>query len=128
MTELVNHPAHYSTSRFSCECIAIVRHMTFDAGNAFKYIWRHEDKGTPAQDLSKAVWYLIDSLAFDTDVAGPWISHRHEKLGKELILEHVEPKLKELPGVYEALTCIGSANLRAARRIVERQIAGYGNV
>jgi hypothetical protein len=58
MTDLVNHPPHYSSGRFGVECIAFARYMTFPAGNAFKYIWRHADKGNPVQDLEKALVYL----------------------------------------------------------------------
>ena len=33
----------------------------FDAvlqGSAVKYIWRHEHKGKPIEDLEKAIWFL----------------------------------------------------------------------
>jgi hypothetical protein len=31
--------------------------MSFNVGNAIKYLWRHSDKGNAIQDLQKAVWY-----------------------------------------------------------------------
>ena len=34
----VNNPTHYKKGEF--ECIDIAEHMTFNAGNALKYIWR----------------------------------------------------------------------------------------
>lgn len=58
MSDPVNHPAHYSADRFGIECIEFTRHMSFNVGNAFKYIWRHLDKGTPRQDLEKALVYI----------------------------------------------------------------------
>lgn len=59
----VNHPAHYT--RGGIECIdAIKASMSPEAfhgflqGNAMKYIWRHDLKGKPVEDLDKAMWYL----------------------------------------------------------------------
>jgi hypothetical protein len=53
----VNHPSHYSSGRFAIECIAFTRHMTFSLGNAFKYVWRWQEKGG-VEDLRKALVYL----------------------------------------------------------------------
>lgn len=54
----VNHPAHYTAHPSGIECIAITEHMSFNLGNAVKYIWRSGDKGSTIQDLQKAVWYV----------------------------------------------------------------------
>ena len=32
--------------------------MTFNLGNAIKYIWRADLKGKPIEDLEKAIWYI----------------------------------------------------------------------
>jgi hypothetical protein len=42
------------------ECIDVVEHMTFNAGNAVKYLWRAGQKsGEPTlRDLEKARWYI----------------------------------------------------------------------
>lgn len=53
----VNHPGHYGKSRFGVECIRFTERMTFNAGNAFKYIWRHAEKNG-IEDLDKAMVYL----------------------------------------------------------------------
>lgn len=64
----VNHPQHYTSSPAKCECgatiecIQVTRHMSFDLGNAVKYIWRADLKGG-VEDLRKAVWYLNDEIA-----------------------------------------------------------------
>lgn len=58
----VNHPPHYTSHPSGVECIQITRHMGFNLGNAFKYIWRADLKGG-VQDLEKAVWYLNDEIA-----------------------------------------------------------------
>ena len=56
--EAVNHPRHYNVHPSGVECINVVEHMTFNKGNAMKYIWRAGEKGEEAEDLNKAIWYL----------------------------------------------------------------------
>lgn len=56
--EKVNHPAHYNAHPSGVECIDIVEHMSFNVGNAMKYLWRADEKGAPVEDLKKAVWYI----------------------------------------------------------------------
>lgn len=63
MNDNVNHPKHYKGYTVEIECIDITRHMNFQLGNAFKYIWRAGLKGDKAQELEdyeKAYWYLED--------------------------------------------------------------------
>lgn len=59
----VAHPAHYTSHASGIECIEITRHMSFNLGNAVKYIWRADEKGSPVTDLEKAVWYIQDEIA-----------------------------------------------------------------
>jgi hypothetical protein len=54
----VHHPSHYTSHPSGVECIAITEHMSFNLGNAIKYLWRADEKGAPVQDLEKAVWYI----------------------------------------------------------------------
>ncbi|WP_334136996.1 DUF3310 domain-containing protein [Corynebacterium variabile] len=59
MTDMVNHPPHYTVHPiFSIECHDLARMLTFDAGSAVKYLWRAGRKGEPSEDLHKALWYL----------------------------------------------------------------------
>lgn len=58
MSDEVNHPQHYASGEV--ECIEIARHMDFDTGNAFKYLWRHPTKHGGIVDLQKADWYIDD--------------------------------------------------------------------
>ena len=44
------------------ECIDVTRHMSFNIGNAVKYLWRFQDKNG-IEDLKKARWYLEDEIA-----------------------------------------------------------------
>lgn len=62
MTDEVNHPNHYKSHPSGIECIEIVRHMSFNLGNAIKYIWRADEKGAPIRDLEKAAWYIADEI------------------------------------------------------------------
>lgn len=57
MTDNVNHPSHYADNG-PFECIELTEQFDFCVGNAIKYVWRHNDKGKPVEDLSKALWYL----------------------------------------------------------------------
>ena len=68
MSDPVNHPAHYTSSKATCsrcgqpiECIDVVRHLPFNIGNTIKYLWRFGLKGG-LEDLRKALWYLVDEI------------------------------------------------------------------
>lgn len=54
----INHPSHYTHG--TIEPIDVIEdwQLSFSAGNAVKYIARHQHKGTAIQDLKKASWYL----------------------------------------------------------------------
>lgn len=61
--ETVNHPTHYA-SGCGFECIEMMEMVfgkeavhDFCTLNAFKYLWRHKQKGG-ADDIGKAKWYL----------------------------------------------------------------------
>ena len=56
--DVVSHPPHYTSHPSGVECITITEHMSFNLGNAMKYLWRADEKGAPIQDLQKAVWYI----------------------------------------------------------------------
>lgn len=58
MSDPVNHPPHYNGHPSGVECIVVVEHMSFNVGNAIKYLWRADLKGSPSQDLEKARWYI----------------------------------------------------------------------
>lgn len=60
--EAVNHPKHYNSNPSGVECITVVEHMTFNLGNAMKYIWRAGEKGDAKEDIRKAIWYLNREL------------------------------------------------------------------
>lgn len=64
MTDLINHPPHYTSHPSGVECIQVTEHMNFNLGNAMKYIWRAGLKSDDAlADLAKAGWYIEREMA-----------------------------------------------------------------
>lgn len=57
MNKAVN-PNHYRDNNH--QIIEVIRWMSFDIGNAIKYVYRYNRKENPVQDLEKALWYLND--------------------------------------------------------------------
>lgn len=62
MKDNVNNPSHYTSHPSGVECIDITRHMNFNLGNAFKYIWYADLKNNAVEDLENAVWHLQDEI------------------------------------------------------------------
>lgn len=54
----INRPKHYNSHPSGIECIEVIEHMSFNLGNAIKYIWRADEKGQAVEDLKKAAWYV----------------------------------------------------------------------
>ena len=52
----ISHPAHYTHS--AIECIEVTEQLSYNLGNAVKYVWRFGYKGQAAKDLRKAAWYM----------------------------------------------------------------------
>lgn len=57
MPNNVDHPKHYNSHPAGIECIDVVEHLSFNIGNAIKYLWRCDLKNGN-EDLEKAVWYI----------------------------------------------------------------------
>lgn len=60
----VNHPKHYTSHPSGVECIDITRHMSFNIGNAIKYLWRagQKDGEDAVTALEKARFYIEDQI------------------------------------------------------------------
>jgi len=58
LDDMVNSPPHYTSHPSGIECIQITEHMSFNIGNAIKYLWRQGLKVDSIEDLKKAVWYI----------------------------------------------------------------------
>ncbi len=69
-TDPVSRPAHYTSG--DVECIDAMKEAfgeqalkNFCRLNAFKYLWRAENKESEVQDIEKAIWYLRMSTGDD---------------------------------------------------------------
>lgn len=70
MSDVVNHPPHYTSDPSGVECITITRHRNFNVGNAMKYLWRaglkqdanRADLDKQLEDLRKSIWYIEDEI------------------------------------------------------------------
>lgn len=60
--DLVNSPPHYQGNKFEVIDIIDDFGLSFNTGNAIKYILRADKKGNQKQDLLKAIWYLEHEL------------------------------------------------------------------
>jgi hypothetical protein len=56
--EAVDHPKHYNAHPSGIEAVEACEHLSFNLGNALKYLWRVGLKGDAVEDLRKAEWYL----------------------------------------------------------------------
>lgn len=68
--EAVNHPKHYNQGNIEVIDFIEDQGLGFSTGNAVKYICRHLHKGTPIQDLEKAIWYLRREVSRLQKLAG----------------------------------------------------------
>lgn len=62
MTGAVDHPAHYNGHQSGIEAIDVCEHMSFNLGNAMKYLWRADLKGKSVEDLQKSAWYVAREI------------------------------------------------------------------
>lgn len=60
--DAVVHPKHYNNHESGVEAIELCRYLSFNMGNALKYLWRADHKGKGQEDRRKAGWYLMDIL------------------------------------------------------------------
>lgn len=62
IVDAVINPSHYNKVP-GVECIQVTQHFNFNVGNAIKYLWRANHKGSYEQDLLKAKQYIDFELA-----------------------------------------------------------------
>ncbi len=63
MGDTVNHPDHYTWSKFETIDVIEEWELGYHLGNAVKYISRAEHKDDQLEDLKKAKWYLDRRVA-----------------------------------------------------------------
>ena len=121
MTDLVN-PQHYKVHPSGVEAIEICRHCDFALGNAIKYAFRADHKGTKKLDLAKARWYLVDarnagmplrlphSVGYDT-VNAVIVADRDGVLGRLLSVLCAPSEIYGYTGRYERALAVLDAEL-----------------
>ena len=73
MTDNIN-PKHYKGMSNGAEVIDIAENVTYNAGNAIKYLARAcridgDIKGNPTEDLLKARWYINREIERTNNIA-----------------------------------------------------------
>jgi hypothetical protein len=71
----VNHPSHYETGKFECievmkEVFGIEAVQNFCLLNAFKYLYRCENKANKTEDIKKSQWYENKYLELESEKHG----------------------------------------------------------
>lgn len=104
MPDNVNHPSHYETGKYECidvmiETQGIEAVKNFCICNAFKYLYRHENKNG-VEDVRKAKWYLDKYLEL--------VESDKEKLKKsfenlERSIENIQKNWKIPPNIEIAI-------------------------
>lgn len=92
----VTSPNHYRKHSLVIEPIELTGSMNAALGQALNYVLRHKDKGTPKEDLLKAIFYLN------------WFRHRYfEDMGLDqaCILSEAEPLDFAIFEVFRTLYC-----------------------
>ena len=86
----VDHPAHY---QFTPEVIDVVEDMSFNIGNAVKYLARAGVKTPePEEDLRKAEWYIrreVKRRLADVGDTGCCLDHAKRPIHYELSNAHL---------------------------------------
>lgn len=92
MNESVESPNHYS-SPTGVECVDVIYPMPYALASAVKYVWRYDEKGTPVEDLKKALYclklLLVDqarSMVFSNQLRD---LHTHE-IAYSMLLKHID--------------------------------------
>lgn len=67
MSNEVYHPKHYTSHPSGIETIELTANQSFLVGNAIKYLARYNLKGTPEQDLRKAIFYIERAIEQHVD-------------------------------------------------------------
>ena len=101
----VNHPTHYTSHPSGVECIEVTEHMSFNLGNALKYIWRCDLKQDAIEDLKKARFYL------DREIAKREKAHTPPQRS---------PQMSDLLRSYTSIPCdggnIAASNMQAVQK------------
>ncbi|WP_342627541.1 DUF3310 domain-containing protein [Nguyenibacter vanlangensis] len=128
MNDPVRHPSHYTSHPSGIECLEVTRHMSFDLGNATKYLWRGwtNQKHSGPIDLEKAAFYIRDFIAMPTPPRMPLWRAAWTALDKWQMAEPCKPLASAVVHLWMADTAgtprEAASRARYALGIVEREI------
>lgn len=124
MTDMVNHPPHYTDHPvFTGECHDLCTMLSFDAGNAVKYLWRWNRKGEPAENIRKALWY-IDHTEQPFRLMGRWDNQVEQRIydeTSEYVGAHVGHRSVEVAAALAILSIV-KGDLRNAEREAQKAL------
>ena len=128
----MNDVSHYATNASGIEVIELARYMSFDTGNALKYLARFRDKNSPQEDLLKAVDYLQDAVSILGEHINDQTFYQHSN--KNLDFQKIRTFVENEPSVYirEALyltfqlEIFGNSGLLSANTIID-SLKEYAN-
>ena len=128
----MNDVSHYATNASGIEVIELARYMSFDTGNALKYLARFRDKNSPQEDLLKAADYLQDAVA----ILGEHINdltfyqHSNKNLDFQKIRNFIENEhcvyIREALYLTFQLEIFGNSGLMSANTVIE-SLKEYAN-
>lgn len=122
VTDMVDHPPHYTGHPSGVECIEVAEHLPFCLGNAFKYLFRRENKGAVRENLQKALWYVRQQQQLTPEGLphGHLCSQAHKALAGILAFErHPYRDAMELVATGRLLGC--------AEHLIQKALAGLPN-
>lgn len=94
----IKHPNHYTWHPSGIECKSINQHLLGNLSAAFKYVYRHQHKGKPQQDIQKA----IQHLEFETNlIKAKLVKDGHSGNKSPRLRPLTDPEFK--PAVLERL-------------------------
>lgn len=96
MSEEINHPDRYAGGKYECievmiDIFGVEFVKNFCVLNAFKYLWRHKQKGG-TEDIKKAVWYLNEYIELDEAVPAVMVNKPVKTVGEALDEVYDEPE------------------------------------
>jgi hypothetical protein len=138
----VNHPSYYTSHLSGVEAIDLSEVLSFNTGNAFKYVFRRDGKLNPVQDLQKAKWYIereikrlneswlrfIPTRLLNLVLTNPDLSDYHLELAAKVVSAETDLNAKSFyKSIFFTAEVKGYADyeLKNASACIDKLIKGY---
>jgi hypothetical protein len=122
----VSKPKHYNSHPSGLQPIEFTAYMSFCLGNAAKYVVRCDLKGTPVEDLEKALWYLNHEIKLREDGKAILVDRTEGQTAFVMFVAHEPSEFarRVLEELWEAGRSESPVQpLRVAEAILEIEIA-----